>query len=161
MLGLLLVRRRVVEADVAEAFFMGTSSLAPYGALRPLTLLLKYEVRGKFNATACSSLAIGRENKANTSPIWRAGASRTDEPISKLVKPRLAVRQRSTLPTVGSVWRHSTMPAANCRTSRMSEWRRIIGWLFLETMRFKRTTPHGSGAVFPSARVELQGWTSQ
>ena len=54
---------------------MGTSSRAPYGALRPLTLLLKYEVRDKFNAKACLSMAIGRENNANTSPIWRAGAS--------------------------------------------------------------------------------------
>jgi hypothetical protein len=30
--------------------------MAPYGGLRPSTLLLKQEVRGKFNARACLSL---------------------------------------------------------------------------------------------------------
>ncbi len=112
---------------------MGTSSLAPYGALRPLTLLLKYEVRGKFNAAACLSLATGRESKAKTSALWRTGASRTNGPISKSVKPVLAVRRLSTLAKIGSAWRRFTMPATDCKTARMSEWRRIIGWLFSET----------------------------
>lgn len=56
--------------------------MAPYDALRPLILLLKQEVRGKFNASACLSLAIGRENKSNTSALWRAGTSRTAGHIS-------------------------------------------------------------------------------
>ena len=107
--------------------------MAPYGALRPLTLLLKYEVRGKFNAKACLSMAIGRENKANTSPIWRAGASRTNGPISKSMKPVPAVRRLSTLAKIESAWRRFTMPSTDCKTARMSEWRRIIGWLFSET----------------------------
>lgn len=44
------------------------------GPLRPLTLLLKYEVRGKFNANACLSLAIGRKNMAS----WRVENRRAD-----------------------------------------------------------------------------------
>lgn len=61
---------------------MGTSSMAPYGALWPLTLLLKQEVHDKVNARACLSLAIGRENKSNTSALWRAGTPRTARHIS-------------------------------------------------------------------------------
>jgi len=112
---------------------MGTSSLAPYGALWPLTLLLKYEVRGEFNATVCLSMATRRECKAKTSALWRTGASRTKGPISKSMKPILAVRRLSTLAKIGSAWRLVTMPATDCKTARMSEWRRIIGWLFSET----------------------------
>jgi hypothetical protein len=37
---------------------MGTSSMAPYGALRPLTWLRKQEARGKFNARACFGLPV-------------------------------------------------------------------------------------------------------
>lgn len=61
---------------------MGTSSMTPYGALWPLTLLLKQEVMGKFDASACLSFAIEPENKSNTSALWRAGASKTAGNIS-------------------------------------------------------------------------------
>ncbi len=106
---------------------MGTSSLAPYGALRPPTLLLKKEVRGKFKAKACLSMATGRESKAKTSALWRTGASRTNGPISKSMRSILAVRRLTKLAKIGSAWRRFTMPATDCKTARMSEWRRIIG----------------------------------
>ena len=34
---------------------------------------------------------------------------------------------------IESAWRRFTMPSTDCKTARMSEWRRIIGWLFSET----------------------------
>jgi hypothetical protein len=96
--------------------------MAPYGALRPLTLLQKQQVRGKFNARACLSLAIEHENKSNTSALWRAGTSRTAVHISSAMASKRAVRRASTLAKIEGVSRLSTMPVTDRKAARTLSW---------------------------------------